>query len=434
LNEKERLKHHREQMKRIEAEIAQKRVTLLADASKILAGTLDYRMSLCTIAKLLVPHMADWCVIDILGKDGFERLSVVHKDPQKKQLAEYIEKNFPPDSSSPDGVGKVLRTGERQIYEHISQAQALKTARNNPELNSLINQLVIDSYLSIPIISRGKVLGAITLVHGESGRTYSSFDLSLIEELAHRVALAIDNSLLYEKSLEGIQIRDEFLNIASHELKTPLTSLQLQLQLLAKMLQSKETTLPKAKLAELLQANSRQVQRLTKLINNLLDVSRITSKNIDLELEQVDLADIISDVVKRFRNEAKTLGSVIEYTNGVHPVGYWDKFRIDQVATNLVSNALKYGSGKPITIMVNKKPNTAWFSVQDHGIGIPGVDQSRIFNRFERTDTAKKFGGLGLGLYITRQIIQAHGGTIAVSSKPKKGATFTVTLPLRAKS
>lgn len=229
---------------------------------------------------------------------------------------------------------------------------------------------------------------------------------------------------------KGIELRDEFLNIASHELKTPLTSLQLQLQILEKKIHKKEH-LNKEDLGVMIATNYRQIKRLAQLINNLLDVSRISSKRLDLDREKVEIGTIINDVLLRHEDAIQASGSRIEVTNGVTIEGMWDQFRLDQVFTNLISNAVKYGEGKPISITLEKKANKAIISVKDRGLGIPDEDKERIFDRFERTSVAKQYGGLGLGLYIVRQIVTAHNGSINVDSSPKKGSTFTVVLPLQ---
>lgn len=431
--EAERLKLLREQTRRIEAEIAQKRVTLLSDASKILASTLEYRRSLREIAKLLVPHLADWCIIDVLDNERFERLVVLHKDPKKKKIADTIEKEFPPDLLSPGGVGKVLRTGEKEAFSTLRKTDLKKTTRNDPRLLRLVQELGLASYLIVPIMSRERILGAIALAYGDSQRQYSLFDESLVSELTQRIALAIDNAMLYEKSLEGISIRDEFLNAASHELKTPLTSLQLQMQLLSRSLLD-ETTEQKERVRELLSANIRQIHRLTKLINNLLDVSRIEAKIIDLELEEVDLTQVITEVVDRFSSEARSYGSTIRLETNGPVTGRFDRFRLDEVATNLLSNALKYGEGNPIHVTVKRDGDQGMLIVRDAGMGIRPEERKKIFHRFERTAMTRNLGGLGLGLYIVSRIVSAHGGSITVESTVHKGSTFTVSLPLKPKN
>lgn len=231
---------------------------------------------------------------------------------------------------------------------------------------------------------------------------------------------------LYKKAKEGIRARDEFLNIASHELRTPLTSLQLQIQLLKRMDQNREV----AKMDETLFACEMQIMRLGKLINNLLDVSRISNKKLVLEKEETNLPRVVEEVLFRLDNAVKASGSKIKFKNGKTVIGTWDKSKIDQVVTNLIANAIKYGEGKPIVVVAAKRDGEAELMIKDHGIGIKKGDMKRIFDRFTRSDIARKYGGLGLGLYITQQIILAHGGNISVESQPKKGTAFTVTLPL----
>jgi PAS domain S-box-containing protein len=234
-------------------------------------------------------------------------------------------------------------------------------------------------------------------------------------------------SKLYQKAREGIRARDEFLNIASHELRTPLTSLQLQIQLLKRMSHKNKD---EAIFHETLCASELQIARLAKLINNLLDVSRIGNKKLVLEKEETSLPEVVEEVLFRFDNAVKASGSQISFTNGKSIIGKWDKSKIDQVITNLIANAIKYGQGRPIFVKADKKNSRAELTVQDQGIGIQKEDIDRVFDRFTRADIAKKYGGLGLGLYITKQIILAHGGDISVQSQPKKGTVFTVRLPL----
>jgi signal transduction histidine kinase len=230
------------------------------------------------------------------------------------------------------------------------------------------------------------------------------------------------------EALEAIQVRDDFLSVASHELKTPLTSLKLQVQGL--MMMPPKTQLPEEtrRVNVSLDVIRRQVSRLDKLTGNLLDVSRIAAGRLVLEPAEVDLATLVNDVAHQFEAElTRQKCPLTRYIEG--PVtGRWDPLRIDQVVTNLLSNAIKYGAGKPIELTVEERAGLARVIVRDHGIGIATEDQHRIFNRFERA-AALGYGGLGLGLYISRQIVLAHGGTVHVDSAPDSGSTFTVELP-----
>jgi signal transduction histidine kinase len=222
-----------------------------------------------------------------------------------------------------------------------------------------------------------------------------------------------------------VRARDEFLSIASHELRTPLSALMLQLGGLERTLHNPgdERTAKKTSAA------LRHTYRLAKLVDSLLDVSRLAQGRLTLNVEDCDLGDLVHEVAERLAEEARHAGCAftLEALPGVR--GPWDRLRVEQVVTNLLGNALKYGAGHPIEIAVAAHDGVATMTVRDHGIGIAADDLRRIFGRFERAAPARHYGGLGLGLYIAREIVTAHGGTIRASSSPGDGAVFTVELP-----
>lgn len=237
-----------------------------------------------------------------------------------------------------------------------------------------------------------------------------------------------------ELMLKGrIQARDEFLSIASHEIKTPLTSLNFQFQLLErKARQGSSDSIGSPEVLKKIEMANRQIKRLTHLVDDLLDVSRIRSDRFELDLEQSDLVPVARELAGRFADQALAAGSVLAFESAPRVAGEWDRSRIEQVLNNLLSNAIKFGDGKPISVSLESAGENAVIRVKDQGVGIPLEDQRRIFSRFERAVSTHDYGGLGLGLYITQMIIEAHGGRIDVESEPKRGSTFTVTLPLRA--
>jgi PAS domain S-box-containing protein len=226
---------------------------------------------------------------------------------------------------------------------------------------------------------------------------------------------------------QAIRVRDEFLSIASHELRTPLTALQLQLESLASMLPESQGSLG----PRLIKA-VRQTDRLGRLIGNLLDVSRIMSGKLELDLEAFDFSDLVREVVDSFAEEATRARCKITLQTDT-ACGRWDRLRMEQVVTNLLSNSLKYAPGAEVEIRL-EVGDVARLTVSDHGIGIAPEALSRIFGRFERAAPSRHYGGLGVGLYITRQIVSAHGGTIRVDSQLGKGSTFTVELPIAARA
>lgn len=233
------------------------------------------------------------------------------------------------------------------------------------------------------------------------------------------------------KYQQEIKARDEFLSLASHELKTPLSSLLLQLQTALHNIRNVSlANFSVENLLKMLQSAEQQSVRLSKMINDLLNTSLITTGRLELEREPVDLSTLVQDVIDQFAAKEKD-GARITLTAAKNVVGEWDKLRIEQVVTNLLSNAIKYGDDKPIEVTVSKHDAHARLSVTDHGIGIPKEQQEKIFEKFKRGVSNHDYQGLGVGLYITAQIVKVHEGKITVRSKQNHGSTFTVELPLK---
>jgi signal transduction histidine kinase/FixJ family two-component response regulator len=418
----------REQVARAEAEAAQQHSSFLAEASKQLAGSLDYQVTLASLARLAVPMLADRCVVYMLEESGqIRRVETVHADPAKAELLLDIQRRYLVSPEAPEGVAKVLRTGQPELIPEVSDAW-LESFAHDREHYELLRALGPKSYMFVPLVARGRTLGAIAFVSVESGRRYSPRDLALADDLGRRAGVAVDNARLYRQAQEAIQARDEFLSIASHELKTPLTSLQAHVQMLLRGVQKGQ--LPAAEqLEKRLERAEQASKRLVQLINGLLDVSRISAGRLELEPERVELVEVVREVAARFGPELAEAGCVLQLIADSPTVGNWDRFRVEQVLNNLLSNAVKYGPGRPIQVRVEAEEGTARLAVRDFGIGIAPEQIERIFARFERAVPARNYGGLGLGLYIVRQIVEAHGGTIQVESQPGAGSTFTVELP-----
>jgi signal transduction histidine kinase len=252
----------------------------------------------------------------------------------------------------------------------------------------------------------------------------------LAEDIGRRAAIAVDNARLYRDAQEAVMARDDFLSIASHELKTPITALQLQAQGLLRLAQKGTlATLAPERIVTKIELINQQTARLTNLATDLLDVARIRAGRFDLRMEEFDLVEVVRDVTARFDEHLTTAQCSVEIEADV-PVLLWsDRARLEQVITNLLSNAIKYGRGKPIAMQINHEDNMARLVVRDQGIGIAAEHLDRIFVRFERAVSSRNFGGLGLGLYIVRQIVEALGGNVRVSSEVGIGSAFTVTLP-----
>ncbi len=420
-----------EQAARAEAEQARAHLEFLTQASVVLAASIEYEERLNNLARLVVPTLADWCSIDLIEQDGaIRRLVVLHADPSRADAARELQNHYPRlllDTAHT--ITKVLASGRSWLDPDVSPDRLVRESRD-PDHLDLLRRLGFASEMVIPMLSRGRLLGTLTLVMGASGRRYTRADLALAEDLARRAAVAIDNARLYRHAQQAIAARDEFLAIASHELKTPLTSIRLHSQYLLRRAEAGNlSTMPPDRLVSLLRKGDKQLDQLTRIVQDLLDVSRISAGRLTLNLEDVDLAAVTRDVVERFADEAVALGSEIRFqANGSWP-GRWDRFRLDQALTNVISNALKYGAGQPIEVSIDGGEAWARVGVRDHGIGIAPADVERIFDRFERAVPDNGWSGLGLGLYISRQFVEAHGGHIGVESVPGTGSLFTIDLP-----
>ncbi len=258
----------------------------------------------------------------------------------------------------------------------------------------------------------------------------SEGDLTARSELRHgpdelgQLAAAFD--AMGEQLQTAMRVRDDFLSVASHELKTPLTSLGLNLQLMSREVARGAHE----KVTDRCDSALRQIDRLGRLMETLLQTRRLSEEQLHLRPEPLDLCALAGEVVTRMREQARNAGCELALQPCEPVQGEWDPLRLDQVLTNLLSNALKYGAGKPVVVQVVRGGLGVQLSVEDEGVGIPLEDQPRLFARFERAHTAKGFSGIGLGLYVTREIVQAHGGQIHVQSAPGEGSRFTVDLPL----
>jgi len=229
----------------------------------------------------------------------------------------------------------------------------------------------------------------------------------------------------------SLRMRDEFMSLVAHELRTPLNTLFLETQMRTAHLERGNLGAfgPEA-LQKMVARDGRQIRSMVRLIDDMLDVSRIRSGKLSIRRQQMELSGLVERIVGDLSAQAAAAGSAIEFAGGAAIDGYWDEFRVEQIVVNLLSNAVRYGGGQPIEVSLTASRNSAVIEVRDHGVGIAAAAQKRIFEPFERIANQDGSGGLGLGLYITRQLVEAHGGAITVQSQPGKGAMFSVTLPL----
>jgi signal transduction histidine kinase len=409
------------------AEELERRSALLAEASAVLSESLDYKVVLERLARLVVRSQADWCVIDLVEDGEIQRVAGAQADPGKEALLEELKRRYPPRWDSRHPSTQVLKTGEPQVFPQVSEEDFARLTED-AEHRRLGQALGARSGVALPLAAHGRVLGALTVGSGDPQRRFGPSDLDVLMEVARRAAIAIANAQLYHQSQEAVRLRDEFLSVASHELNTPMAALMLSLEGLGTP--DPDLQLDQKGIAHVARLAERQGKRLTKLINDLLDVTRLTRGALALNREEVDLATLVREGVARYKAELERAGCEVSTRLATPVVGQWDPMRLDQVVLNLLTNAARFGARKPIELAVEPVGDRARLTVADHGIGIDPTQQARIFERFERGVSSHNYGGLGLGLYICKRIVESHGGVISVDSRPAQGATFIVELPL----
>jgi PAS domain S-box-containing protein len=404
------------------------RMAALAEAARAFSSGLDYLSTLDSVVSCLTDALGDSCHIRVISEDGqwLEPVALRHRNPERAALMRPIVASSPQHVS--EGLtAKVLRTGEALRIPVLTPERI--RAEMKPEYWPYLESM--GSLLIVPLKQTGRVFGHVTMLRERGQPPYSDDDEAFLLKMAVHAAQAIENARLYSLAQAAVAARDEFLSIASHELRTPLTALKLALENLGRV-QGREGAPPERQVRDPLVAAKRQVARLEKLVSTLLDVSRIRSERFELSLEEVDLGAVVGEVLTNFAESLAEAGCEARVSSDGSARGNWDRFRVGQVVTNLLSNAVKFGEGKPIEITVSTEGQHARLAVQDHGIGISAQDQTRLFQRFARVQATRQYSGLGLGLYIVRRLVEAHGGSVAVESVPGQGATFTVDLPLRA--
>jgi PAS domain S-box-containing protein len=408
---------------------ASERAAFLTEAAAVLAGSLEYETTLKAVANLAVPSIADWCAVDILMEDQqLERVAVAHVDPAKIDLARTIRARYE-DPNSPFSPASVMQTGAPVLVKAISDDMILAAAHGDAERAAMIQSLGLRSYIVVPLVAHGRPLGALTFATAESGRLYTENDLRFAQDLAFRAALAVDNARAYEEAQTANRLKDEFLATLSHELRTPLNAILGYARLLQSGMIGPERQ-PQA-----LVTVERNATALTQIVEDILDVSRIISGKIRLNIQPVDVSDVVKNAVETvaLAADAKQIRIQAILDSGAGPIS-GDPDRLQQVVWNLVSNAVKFTPKHGIVqVRVERVNSHVEIVVSDTGIGIAPDFLPHIFERFRQADsgTTRAHGGIGLGLAIVRHLVELHGGTIsAVSGGRDQGTTFRVRLPV----
>jgi signal transduction histidine kinase/CheY-like chemotaxis protein len=389
----------------------------------------DFDSTLQKVASLAVPSFADWATVDMAEADGtLRRVAVAHADPAKVELAHELHRRFPPDPAAPQGVWNVLRTGRAEIVPEITD-ELLSQSTRDADLLRIVRQLGLKSYIGVPLKVRGKPLGVITFVAAESGRRYDEADLATAQDLADRAAIAVENAQLYRELRDADRRKDEFLATLAHELRNPLAPIRNGLQVLR--LSGKETGVA----ADARSMMERQLSQMVRLVDDLLDVSRISRNKLDLKRQRVALAAVVHSAVETSRPLVEQARHTLAVALPPDPVDLdADLVRLAQVFSNLLNNAAKYSErGGHISLTVDPRGGEAVVTVKDGGVGIPPHMLPKIFDLFTQVDRSleRSQGGLGIGLTLVRRLVEMHGGSVEARSEGHGlGSEFAVRLPM----
>lgn len=407
-----------------QARAAADRLAFLAEASRSLAASLDYQQALQTIAELAVPRLADWCTIDVTedADPAAWQVAVAHAEPDRAALLREVRRRYPPGRLARHTTLEVQRSGVSRLAAEVSEA-ALAAASVDEEHLGLMRAIGVRSLLSVPLRAAAGVIGVLHLGCGASGRRFGQADLALAEEIGHRAGVAIENAALYRDARRALRAREEFLALAAHELRTPLSAARLRVAQLMR------DPTPE-RLGERIEALDRTLGRLVSLSEALLDLSALDAGKIDLATQDVDLAALAAELLEDERETLRRAGCAVLLDAAAPVRGRWDRMRVEQVLRNLLSNAVRYGCGTPIDLTVERAGDEARVVVRDYGPGVAPADRERIFAKFERASSARNHGGLGLGLWLSRRLIEAMGGSLALDSGTEPGACFVLRLPL----
>ena len=407
---------------------ARLRLEILAETSdRLTKAQLDLTAVLATICREVATRMPESCTINLIGADGktLELAAVHHVDPEAEAGIRATMSSTPVFVGE-GSLGRVAATGQALLVPIVNLEAQL--AATKPEYRAYLQRYPMGSLVVVPLRVAERVIGTLTASRHPGRPPFTLEDQQLLQDLADRSAFAIENARLFEAEQTARRLRDDFLSIAGHELKTPLTALQLQLETLRS--RAADNVLEPQMVVDRLDKTLRHVGRLHGLVAQLLDVSQLSRGNLVLHRERVDARSLVADIIDRYNEQARRAGSEIAFEDGMSVIGLWDRGRLDQVITNVIGNALKYGAGKPVHVRVARANDACRISVRDHGVGIPLAAQDRIFGRFERAMSDGNYGGLGLGLWISRQIVDALHGQITFHSEAGGGTTFDITLPL----
>ncbi len=455
------------------AEASRDRFSFLAEVSRCLADSLDYDATLTTVAGMSLPYLDAWCIVDVLGDGGeVRRVAVLHPDPAKQDAARRLHEQYPPRAGDMIGAPRVIRTGRPEMVFDVSD-QALVAAAHDDEHLALLRRLGVRSYVIVPMVARGQVLGAMTFVTAENDRRFGDIDVVMAEDLARRAAMAVDNARLHheavtardaaeaalleaEQALEeaiaaeeqlrdardaaeaALRTRDDFVATMTHEVQTPLNAIIGYLQLLEMDVSGSLADTQRSYVQRAQESST----HLLRLVSDVLDFSKSETARLAVAHEVVDAAETARGALALVRPQAAgRLLTLVDETAGAEGLRYvGDEYRVRQILVNLLSNAVKFTpAGGRVTLECRAEaqaaggtgPGTLLFVVTDSGEGVKPEDAERIFEPFVQgaAGLTRPHGGTGLGLPISRRLARLMGGDVTIGRGGGPGATFTLRLP-----
>jgi PAS domain S-box-containing protein len=446
-----------ERVARSEAENNADRLAFLGEASTALASSLDYQANLLTVAKLAVNRLADWCAVDIVAEDdGFHRVALVHRDQTRMEWAKEFQRRVAKNSSAPHGVAHVMRTGKAKIYTDIPDSMLVALAQD-AEHFKILQELGLASAMVVPLVARGRTLGAITFASENPSRRYTPEDLNFAEELARRAALGIDNARLYgeaQKALREVQAKTDEIQRLNSELEQRVRDRTAQLEMIVKELEAFTYSIsddmrgplraidgfsrvlmeeyPDKMDAEgkrLLNIIRSNAQQMAQLIDGLLMFSHTGRQPLDqTDVNMEELAQSAFDELQSAQGQRQVLLELQELAPA-----FGDRNMIRQVLLGLLSNAFKFTRPKSNPqIEIGQKEaigNQNVYYIRDNGVGFDMQYADKLFGVFQRLHSVDDFEGTGVGLALVQRIVLRHGGRVWGEGKPNEGATFYFSLP-----